>query len=79
MASETASRRKFIAGAGAAATGMGADLIVPRRARAAKKLDPDAPTIDINADSGGIQARRIVARLHAEEQAAKVATATAAE
>lgn len=37
MASETASRRKFIAGAGAAATGMGADLIVPRRARAAKK------------------------------------------
>jgi len=43
------------------------------------ELDPDAPTIDINADSGGIQARRIVARLHAEEQAAKVATATAAE
>ena len=42
-------------------------------------LDPDAPQIDINADSGGIQARRIVDRLYPEEQAAKVATATAAE
>jgi vanillate O-demethylase monooxygenase subunit len=41
-------------------------------------LDPDAPTIDINADSGGIQARRIVDRLYKEEQAAR-ATATAAE
>jgi vanillate O-demethylase monooxygenase subunit len=41
-------------------------------------LDPDAPQIDINADSGGIQARRIVARLYQEEQAA-AATATAAE
>jgi vanillate O-demethylase monooxygenase subunit len=43
------------------------------------ELDPEAPTIDINADSGGIQARRIVARLYAEEQAAKAAQATAAE
>ena len=34
-------------------------------------LDPDAPTVDINADSGGIQARRIVDRLYTEEQAAK--------
>jgi vanillate O-demethylase monooxygenase subunit len=41
------------------------------------ELDPDAPTIDINADSGGIQARRIVDRLHKEEQAA-LAAATAA-
>jgi phenylpropionate dioxygenase-like ring-hydroxylating dioxygenase large terminal subunit len=41
-------------------------------------LDPAAPTIDINADSGGIQARRIVQRLYSEEQAAR-ASATAAE
>jgi vanillate O-demethylase monooxygenase subunit len=39
---------------------------------------PNAPQIDINADSGGIQARRIVDRLHAEEQAA-LAQRTAAE
>jgi vanillate O-demethylase monooxygenase subunit len=31
---------------------------------------PDAPQVDINADSGGIQARRIVERLAREEQAA---------
>ena len=42
-------------------------------------LDPDAPTVDINADSGGIQARRIVDRLYAEEQTGKVTAATAAE
>ena len=42
-------------------------------------LDPDAPQSDINADSGGIQARRIVDRLYQEEQATKVAAATAAE
>jgi phenylpropionate dioxygenase-like ring-hydroxylating dioxygenase large terminal subunit len=39
---------------------------------------PNAPQIDINADSGGIQARRIVDRLYAEEQAA-LAQRTAAE
>jgi vanillate O-demethylase monooxygenase subunit len=43
------------------------------------ELDPGAPTTDINADSGGIQARRIVDRLYKEEQAAQAATATAAE
>jgi vanillate O-demethylase monooxygenase subunit len=42
-------------------------------------LNPDAPQIDINADSGGIQARRIVDRLYAEEQAARGAARTAAE
>src|SRR5262249_15694573 len=42
-------------------------------------LDPNAPQIDINAASGGIQARRIVDRLYAEEQAAANATRTAAE
>ena len=42
-------------------------------------LDPEAPQIDINADTGGIQARRIVDRLYAEEQAGRVAQATAAE
>jgi len=42
-------------------------------------LDPGAPTIDINADSGGIQARRIVERLYNDEQQAKTAAATAAE
>jgi len=42
-------------------------------------LNPAAPTIDINADSGGIQARRIVDRLYAEEQAALTAQRTAAE
>ena len=41
-------------------------------------LLPNAPQTDINADSGGIQARRIVDRLYKEEQAA-LATATAAE
>ena len=43
------------------------------------ELDPDAPTIDINADSGGIQARRIVDRLYAEEAGGTVAARTAAE
>jgi vanillate O-demethylase monooxygenase subunit len=38
-------------------------------------LNPDAPQIDINADSGGIQARRIVDRLYAEEQAMQAAAA----
>jgi hypothetical protein len=42
-------------------------------------LDPAAPQTDINADSGGIQARRLVDRLYAEEQEARLATATAAE
>ena len=42
-------------------------------------LDPDAPQSDINADSGGIQARRIVDRLYQEEQAAMAAAKTAAE
>jgi vanillate O-demethylase monooxygenase subunit len=31
---------------------------------------PDAPQVDINADAGGIQARRIVERLYRDEQAA---------
>ena len=31
---------------------------------------PDAPQTDINADAGGIQARRIVDRLYREEQIA---------
>ena len=43
------------------------------------ELDPNAPQVDINADSGGIQARRIVAKLYAEEQAARAAAQTAAE
>jgi len=30
---------------------------------------PDAPQVDINADTGAIQARRIIDRLHAQEQA----------
>ena len=42
-------------------------------------LDPAAPQTDINADSGGIQARRIVDRLYQQEQDTKLATATAAE
>jgi vanillate O-demethylase monooxygenase subunit len=42
-------------------------------------LRPDAPQVDINADAGGIQARRIVDRLYREEQAAAAAHATAAE
>jgi vanillate O-demethylase monooxygenase subunit len=40
------------------------------------ELNPAAPTTDINADSGSIQARRIVARLYDDEQTAH---ATAAE
>jgi vanillate O-demethylase monooxygenase subunit len=31
---------------------------------------PDTPQIDINADTGGIQARRILDRLHQDEIAA---------
>jgi hypothetical protein len=42
-------------------------------------LDPNAPQVDINADSGGIQARRIVDRLYQEEQAAINAAKMAAE
>ncbi|HUI12863.1 MAG TPA: aromatic ring-hydroxylating dioxygenase subunit alpha, partial [Xanthobacteraceae bacterium] len=42
-------------------------------------LKPDAPQVDINADAGGIQARRIVDRLYREEQAAAAAQAIAAE
>ena len=38
-------------------------------------LIPDPPQIDINADTGVIQARRILDRLHGEEQAALHATA----
>jgi vanillate O-demethylase monooxygenase subunit len=38
-------------------------------------LIPDPPQIDINADTGVIQARRIIDRLHGEEQAALHATA----
>jgi hypothetical protein len=41
-------------------------------------LRPDAPQVDINADAGGMQARRIVDRLYREEQQA-AAHATAAE
>jgi hypothetical protein len=41
-------------------------------------LRPDAPQVDINADAGGMQARRIVDRLYQEEQAV-AAHATAAE
>jgi vanillate O-demethylase monooxygenase subunit len=40
---------------------------------------PNAPQIDINADTGVLQARRILDRLHAEEQAALSAQQTAAE
>ncbi|MGH8519301.1 MAG: hypothetical protein ACREUE_17760 [Panacagrimonas sp.] len=32
--------------------------------------NPDAPTVDVNADAGTIQARRIISRLYQEEQAA---------
>jgi phenylpropionate dioxygenase-like ring-hydroxylating dioxygenase large terminal subunit len=39
-------------------------------------LNPDAPQVDINADAGGIQARRIIARL-AREEAATVSAAAA--
>jgi vanillate O-demethylase monooxygenase subunit len=40
---------------------------------------PDAPQIDINADTGVIQARRILDRLHAEEQTSLSAQRTAVE
>ena len=48
-----------------------------RRRRQQKNLDliPDPPQVDINADTGVIQARRILDRLHTEEQAALHATA----
>ena len=38
-------------------------------------LMPNAPQVDINADSGVIQARRILERIHREEQAAAIAAA----
>jgi vanillate O-demethylase monooxygenase subunit len=40
-------------------------------------LRPDAPQVDINADAGGMQARRIVDRLYREEQAAAAASVAA--
>ena len=40
------------------------------------ELMPNAPQIDINADQGVIQARRILTRLHAEEQAPQRAVTT---
>jgi vanillate O-demethylase monooxygenase subunit len=40
---------------------------------------PDAPQVDINADSGGIQARRIVDRLYQDEQATEASHGVAAE
>src|SRR3954465_7090763 len=43
------------------------------------ELDPGAPVTDINADSGGIQARRINERLYQDEQATVNAARTAAE
>jgi len=55
------------------------DVIVFSAQQENVDLDPDAPQVDINADSGGIQARRIVAKLYAEEQAALAAAQTAAE
>jgi hypothetical protein len=36
---------------------------------------PNAPQIEINADAGVIQARRIIERIHREEQAAAMAAA----
>lgn len=43
-------------------------------------LQPDSPQVDINADTGGIQARRIIDRLREEERAAATgSTAAAAE
>jgi vanillate O-demethylase monooxygenase subunit len=41
-------------------------------------MRPDAPQVDINADAGGIQARRIVDRLYRAEQA-QLAAGVAAE
>jgi vanillate O-demethylase monooxygenase subunit len=41
-------------------------------------MRPDAPQVDINADAGGIQARRIVDRLYRAEQA-QLAASVAAE
>ena len=38
-------------------------------------LLPNAPQVDINADSGVIQARRILDRIHLDEQAAAAAAA----
>ena len=43
------------------------------------QLFPAPPQTDINADSGVIQARRILDRLHQEEQAAAAAKQVAAE
>jgi phenylpropionate dioxygenase-like ring-hydroxylating dioxygenase large terminal subunit len=42
-------------------------------------LDPDAPTVNVNADWGGVQARRLVASLLEEEQAAGASNAVAAQ
>jgi vanillate O-demethylase monooxygenase subunit len=43
------------------------------------QLIPNPPQTDINADSGVIQARRILDRLHQEEQTAAAAKMVAAE
>ena len=54
------------------------DVAVFTAQQRAISLRPDAPQVDINADAGGMQARRIVDRLRQEEQAT-AAHATAAE
>jgi phenylpropionate dioxygenase-like ring-hydroxylating dioxygenase large terminal subunit len=54
------------------------DVAVFTAQQRAISLRPDAPQVDINADAGGMQARRIVDRLYREEEAA-AAHATAAE
>jgi vanillate O-demethylase monooxygenase subunit len=54
------------------------DVAVFTAQQRAISLRPDALQVDINADAGGMQARRIVDRLHNEEQTA-AAHATAAE
>jgi vanillate O-demethylase monooxygenase subunit len=46
------------------------DVAVFTAQQRAITLRPDAPQVDINADAGGMQARRIVDRLYRDEQAA---------
>jgi vanillate O-demethylase monooxygenase subunit len=51
----------------------GEDKLVLEAQQKIIDLDPAAPQIDIDADAGGLQARRIVDRLLAEENAAQAA------
>jgi vanillate O-demethylase monooxygenase subunit len=68
---EDAERTKFLCAATARA--FAEDSVMLEAAQRVIDLDPAATEIDVGGDAGGLQARRIVDRLRAEENAARAA------